>query len=388
MIGRARVPFLKTSRCPDVDGSLTVKLESLFGKDRHFLFFPSARSALYFGLRHLQVEYVVLPAFTCKAVLEAALFADKIPVFADVNKETCCMDLAGLKRIPLDGRYAVLCTHQFGFPAPLEEVANLCRSSGAVLLEDCAASFGTMHNDVPTGSSGYFSIFSGDVFKMLPVIAGIGMLMSKDRSFAERIQQDNSFGAMRRSKLHRVKAAAKKLALAAINRPIGYGLFYTFRYRFSSKKTNDTPQPRRAIPREYFFKVCRSQKEEFLTQLSHLSEYLEKRRSLSLHYFNHLKGLKHIRALDAFVPINDSLGLIRFPIFIKDMDKMEFYRKCVRAGIDLGFVFSFPLLGSEASCPNAAALCKTVLNLPMYPGLTRRELNAIVDAIHRIDEEA
>jgi dTDP-4-amino-4,6-dideoxygalactose transaminase len=67
------------------------------------------------------------------------------------------------------------------------------------------------------------------------------------------------------------------------------------------------------------------------------------------------------------------------------MDKMKFYDRCVRQGIDLGFVFSFPLPGSEATCPNALRLCASVLNLPFYEDLTEREMIKVVDVVRSID---
>ena len=292
-----------------------------------------------------------------------------------------------LQRIPLTARYAVLCTHQFGFPAPTEELIEMCNKTGAVLLEDCAASFGTMNKDIPTGANGYFSIFSGDAFKMLPMISGIGMLMTKDKSLTEEIKKDNDFESKRVSKISKLKHFGKKSLLKAINRPVMYGLFYTVRYRFTARKTNDTPQLLSSIPYDYFTKVSRSQKEDFLTQIMLLPEYLEKRRAIASNYFAHLRNLKHVRILAEYSSVNDSLGLIRFPIFIENADKMEFHRKCARSGLDLGFVFSFPLPGSESSCPNSLELCKSVLNLPLYPGLTPSEVDRVISTIRRIDGE-
>jgi dTDP-4-amino-4,6-dideoxygalactose transaminase len=387
MIGRTRVPFARPARRPDIETALRSELETQFGNEFKCMLFPSGRSALYFGLRHCAATHVVLPAFTCKAVLEAALFAGKKPVFADVNPETFCIGAETLKSIPLNGNYAILCTHQYGFPAPLDEIADLCRRTGAMLLEDCAASLGTTYRGRPTGTLGYFSVFSGDVFKMAPVASGIGMLLSKDQELMSRIRNDRAYGSARRSGPEKIKCLMTKMFLRAINRPVMYGLFYFFRFRFSAKKTNDSPVPAPAVSKPYFLEVERSGKEEFYAQLSRLRTHLEKRRALARYYFDNLIGLKGVRVPELFSDLNGTLGLIRFPIVVTGIGKTEFYRRCIRRGIDLGFVFSFPLAGSEPTCPNARKLSATVLNLPFYPGLTGSEAQAVVAAIRRIDAE-
>jgi|WetSurMetagenome_2_1015567.scaffolds.fasta_scaffold00022_56 dTDP-4-amino-4,6-dideoxygalactose transaminase len=385
MIGRARVSFEKPLPCDRVEERIGGELRAVFGGDARTLLFPSGRSALYFGLRSLPVDRVVLPAFTCKAVLEATLFASKKPLFVDVDPSTCAMYPVLLARLPLGPRDAVLCTHQYGFPAPVDEIEGICRRTGAVLIEDCAASFGTIYKGGPTGLRGRFSVFSADAFKMLPVAAGMGFLVTRDGNLAAAVANDPLYGSASPSPVNEARAAVKRVALGIVGRPFWYGVFYTLRYRFAKVKNGERPALEGRVPRGYHERPTAGRKREFLAALASRKQRIEKRRRLARYYFHELRGLSHVRTLDSFCAVNDELGLIRFPVFIEGMDRMEFYRGCVRRGIDPGFVFPFPLPGSEAACPNAARLCESVLNLPFYEGLTEKEMRAVVDSVRSTD---
>ena len=94
--------------------TLKARLRELFGFE-HVLLTPSGRAALYFLLRALPQTRVIVPAYTCKAVVEAARLAEKDVVHVEIEPEGFNMDVRQLEPL-LDNNCIVIATHQFGIP--------------------------------------------------------------------------------------------------------------------------------------------------------------------------------------------------------------------------------------------------------------------------------
>jgi dTDP-4-amino-4,6-dideoxygalactose transaminase len=71
----------------------------------------------------------------------------------------------------------LLVIHYFGFPQPLPELAAFCTRNGLLLVEDCAPALFSRDASGPLGRSGAFSIFS--LHKTLPLPHG-GLLVAND----------------------------------------------------------------------------------------------------------------------------------------------------------------------------------------------------------------
>src|SRR5438128_2628584 len=96
----------------DYRSHLISLLSDYFG-EKHILLTPSGRGALYYILKATDKNRVLIPAYTCNAVVEAALLAGKEVLFADVGKHGFNMDDTHLETV-IDERTAVVATHQFG----------------------------------------------------------------------------------------------------------------------------------------------------------------------------------------------------------------------------------------------------------------------------------
>jgi dTDP-4-amino-4,6-dideoxygalactose transaminase len=79
-------------------------------------------------------------------------------------------DLDAVRRLCQDRPLAILCIHYLGWPQPTDELAALARTSGALLIEDCALALLSMPGGRPLGATGAFSVFC--LYKTLPVPNG------------------------------------------------------------------------------------------------------------------------------------------------------------------------------------------------------------------------
>src|SRR3989344_2324062 len=129
-------------------GSVEVILQQKF---REFLgvkyafTFNSGRSALMAILDSLGLEKgdeVLLQAFTCNAVPNPIIWDGFKPIYVDCDEKTFNMDIDNLKRKITDKSRALIVQHTFGLPAEMDEIIEICRQNGLILIEDCAHSLG------------------------------------------------------------------------------------------------------------------------------------------------------------------------------------------------------------------------------------------------------
>jgi perosamine synthetase len=108
---------------------------------------PSGRSALWLILKALSTlkpdkREVVIPAYTCPAVVSAVLKAGLVPVLVDIDHESFGFEREGLERMISRNTLAVILVHLFGFPSDIDAVHRYCKQSEAFLIEDSAQAFG------------------------------------------------------------------------------------------------------------------------------------------------------------------------------------------------------------------------------------------------------
>lgn len=156
-----------------------------FGETGPHLYF-SGRYALFAALSALGLPEgaeVLLPAYNCGTEIEPHLRAGLRPRFWRVGRDLACdLDhIADLMRRG-SGPRALLLTHYFGLPQPVAELYALCRVHGVSLIEDCAHALLSDHAGRPLGSWGQAAVFS--LIKALPLPDG-GALVMKDAATSE-----------------------------------------------------------------------------------------------------------------------------------------------------------------------------------------------------------
>lgn len=103
---------------------------------------------------------VIVPPYTFIATASACAFLGAIPVFADLDPRTLCLDPAAVAAAWTPRTKAVVPVHLGGCPADLSALAALCRDRGAALVEDACQAPGAAWAGRPVGSWGTFGCFS------------------------------------------------------------------------------------------------------------------------------------------------------------------------------------------------------------------------------------
>ncbi len=148
----------------------------------------TGRSAFQLALEALELppgSEIVFPMVTFPVMPAVAKLLGYVPVFCRVDPETYNAGPKEIEAVLTEKTGAVLATHLFGKPCPIEEIAALTRARGVRLLEDCAHALGVRVGGKSVGTFGDVGIFSFAQGKNMPCYGG-GAIAVMDDAVAER----------------------------------------------------------------------------------------------------------------------------------------------------------------------------------------------------------
>ncbi|WP_054032555.1 DegT/DnrJ/EryC1/StrS family aminotransferase [Desulfatitalea tepidiphila] len=134
-------------------------------------------------------DEVVVPSFTFVATFEAVLAAGGVPIFADID-ETLCLDPKAVEAALTPRTRAVVAVHMCGAMARIDDIQELCRRKGLVLIEDTCQSVGATFGGRSLGTFGQMGCFSFDPVKTITCGEG-GAVITDD---PERYEVAHAFG--------------------------------------------------------------------------------------------------------------------------------------------------------------------------------------------------
>lgn len=132
-------------------------------------------------------DEVIVPPLTFVATAAAAVYAGAVPVFADVKASDYTLDPEAVEAAVTEHTKAVICVHLGASICDLDQLGDLCRRRGLVLIEDCAHMHGGKWRGRGVGSWGAFGSFSFQSSKLMTAGEG-GMVLTGEPRFEKRLQ--------------------------------------------------------------------------------------------------------------------------------------------------------------------------------------------------------
>jgi dTDP-4-amino-4,6-dideoxy-D-glucose transaminase len=157
--------------------------------------FCSGQIALMTMLRAAGIEggEVIVPSFTFPATPHAVRWCGAEPVFADISRDTLCLDPEDVERKATSRTVAILGVDAYGVCCDYTSLEEIGRKRGLKVLFDSAPSFGSRVAGVLTGAFGDAQIFSFHASKAFTTMEG-GCLCSRDSRIIERAKAIRNFG--------------------------------------------------------------------------------------------------------------------------------------------------------------------------------------------------
>ena len=159
----------------------------------HVVAVASCTSGLMLVLQALEVrDRVAMPSFTFSATAHAAAWAGADPRFVEVDEASLTVDVDDLAA-HLDGCTAIMATHVYGTPCPVERLDDVSASAGIPLIYDAAHALGSRHKGRPVGGFGVAEVFSLSPSKVATAAEG-GLVATHDASIAEAVRLGRDYG--------------------------------------------------------------------------------------------------------------------------------------------------------------------------------------------------
>jgi len=132
-------------------------------------------------------DEVIVPAYTWDGTATAVLFAGGVPVFADVDPDTYCLDVDATRAAITPRTKAILPVHLAMRFADMDGLLALAQEHGLKVIEDCAHAHGGQYRARGAGSMGDLGCFSFQESKLMTAGEG-GIVITSNLQFFEHLQ--------------------------------------------------------------------------------------------------------------------------------------------------------------------------------------------------------
>ncbi|MBN1583277.1 MAG: DegT/DnrJ/EryC1/StrS family aminotransferase, partial [Anaerolineae bacterium] len=365
---------------------------------RYALSFTYAHAGFFAALQVLDLTgEIVIPAYTCSIMPEVIVATGNIPVFVDISLSDYNMDLDALKSAITGDTRAIVATHMFGNPANMDVVREMARDRHIAIVEDAALVFPEAMSSLG-GLRGDVGLFSFGPGKPLFTIRG-GAVVTNDAALYARIK------SVREAQLDRLpsKEWIKRLALLMIHFVLSRGPVYSLVQRLNLSKDRVTGLASRLrpanegeagsgslIPDDYDTRYADFQARIGLAQLAKSGAILAQRRAMARAYDQVLQDIPGLIP----APVVDGASFSLYAARVRNRDAVNFCQQMRAKGIEVGQTFNYALSEQKRyqsfvheHCPRAEQLSREVVNLPMYAGLTEKQVYYIASSARQVFRE-
>jgi len=285
-------------------------------------------------------DEIILPAMTYIATGSMVLNQGAVPVYADIDRYTFTIMLEAIEKCITSKTKAVLTMDYGGNSCDYDIIEKICRKHGLYLIVDAAQSLGGYYKNKPLGSFGDIATMSFHSAKVMTTIEG-GMIFTDNDNYAEKIMIMRNQGEDPREKYKHIM--------------LGYNARLT--------------DMQAAIG---------------LAQFSKIKKYLTRRAEIAQKYIKAFSQTGKIQTIK--IEKDNKMAWFLFPILVENRDEID--KKINEFGVDTRRCYHLPLYKhpmfseySDAYCENAEYISARVINLPIFPKLTDKNIDFIIEAV-------
>jgi dTDP-4-amino-4,6-dideoxygalactose transaminase len=304
----------------------------------------SGTDALRFALMAVgikQGDEVITVPNTFIATTEAISQVGARPVFVDVSPKTYNLDVSLIKEKMTSKTKAIVPVHLYGQPADMDPIMEMAREHDIAVIEDACQAHGATYKDRKAGSIGAAGCFSFYPGKNLGAYGEGGAVVTQDEEVAKKIRMIRDHGQAEKY-FHNIEGYNGRLD--AIQAGV---------VRIKLKRLEDWNRARRENAKCY---------DAFLSKVNGVTIPFEPDFARSVYHL--------------------------YVILVDDRDGLQKY--LADRGIATGLHYPLPLhiqkaysyLGyKEGTFPVTENAAKKLLSLPMFPELTREQIEYVCEAI-------
>ena len=306
-------------------------------------------------------DEVITTPITFAASANCALYCGAKPVFADINDKTYNIDPEKVKEVTTDKTKAVVAVDFTGQSVELDKLMSHCKENNIVLIEDGAHVIGTKYKGQPNGSIADMTTFSFHPVKTVTGGEG-GAVMTNNEEYYQKLLLARSHGITRDTALMEEE-------------PHG-GWYYE------------------QVSLGYNYRMTDIQAGLLISQLDKLPMFSDRRKEIVAKYDEAFLQIPEIQVQEE-IPESDTtrhLYILRIKPEMLTINRREFFDALAAENImcNVHYIptYYFPhyqRLGYEKGiCPNAEKLYDEMMSLPLYYGMTDKDVEDVIKAVKKI----
>ena len=318
----------------------------------------NATAALQLSLKSLKIgkdDEVIIPDMTFVATANAVLFTGATPILADINFEDLNISVESIKKNMSSKTKAIIPVHFAGKSCNMKEIRKIAKQYRVKIIEDCAHAVGTKFGHTHVGNFGEAGCFSFYPTKNLTTIEG-GMIITNSFKTAQYIKKTRNHGISR-----------------------------TLKERFS----DGLPWDYEIFEMGYNFRLDEIRSCLGVNQLKRIKKMNKLRRTAADYYTTNLRSIKGIITPKLnekshswhlyVIKIQKEFGISRDELFKKLL------ANGVRTSVHYKPLHKFSLYKKMCKkygkLTNSCNAYKEIISLPLYPGITKKEQDYVIQQI-------
>ena len=172
---------------------LEKKLKTYLGV-KHLFFVANGTIALQIAIKALGLKKeVITTPFSYVATTSSIVWENCVPVFADIDPLTLCIDPEQVKKSITRDTEAILATHVYGNPCDIEELKLIADRNNLKIIYDAAHCFGVRYKSKSILTYGDISTISFHATKLFHTGEG-GAVITDSDELAHKISYLRNFG--------------------------------------------------------------------------------------------------------------------------------------------------------------------------------------------------
>lgn len=294
-------------------------------------------------------DEVITTPLTWQATNHSILEQYAIPVFADVQPDTANIDPQDIEHRITERTRAILCVHWGGYPCDLDELHNIARRHGLVVIEEAAEALGATYHGLHIGAISRFTSFSFYAFQTLTTAEG-GMLT---------LQREDDFEAARRRRWFGIDRVRRKPLVT------GYYEYDTWETGYGYHMTDVAAA----------------------LGLAHLDDFpalVQRRQAIAARYREALADVPGVTLFEQRDDRTSGCGLFTMHVERRDQFCLLMRERGVEVSVmhvrnDQYTVFG----GLRDDLPNLDRLSETYISIPMHNQLTDEDVEYVIACIQQ-----
>lgn len=309
-------------------------------------------------------DEVITTPITFAASANCVLYCGATPVFADINPETYNIDPDSIRKHITSKTKAIVAVDFTGQAVEVEKIRAICDEFNLIFIEDAAHSIGTKFKGEQVGSLADITTFSFHPVKTITGGEG-GACLTNNKKYYEKLLLAHTHGI-------------------------------THDENLMEDLPHEGPWYYEEISLGYNYRITDMQAALILSQLNKIDKFINRRKEIVKKYND---AFEQIPEIIVQKEIKESDTCRHLYIIRLDLEKLRCSRKeffdamsaeNIQCQIHYVPVYWFPYykkLGyTKGLCINAEEIYKSIISIPLYPKMTDKDVDDVINAVKKIVE--